>query len=150
MNKQAWVNKISETLSTRQHFLATVPACKATALLFACEVFRRQNHIVEVNIEASETNTAILKVVVSKATSMMEFTVRRGENLQEYLSQIGDDIDKISVRGCGTAIATVFEIIEWAIHNGWLIEKSFMGTLTQNVGRGPQRNTTFHAVLRKG
>jgi len=150
MNKQAWVDKINETLATRNHFLATVPACKATALIFACDVFRRRKHDVDINIEASETNTAILKVVVSKATSAVEFTVRRGDNAQQYLSQVGDDIEKISVRGCGTVIVTVFEIIEWAIHNGWLIEKSFMGTLTQNIGRGPQRNTTFHAVLRKG
>lgn len=150
MNKQAWVNKINETLATRNHFLATMPASKATTLIFACDVFRRRKHDVEVNIEASETNTAILKVVVSKATSVVDFTVRRGDNAQQYVSQVGDDIDKISVRGCGTVIVTVFEIIEWAIHNGWLIEKSFMGTLTQNIGRGAQRNTTFHAVLRKG
>lgn len=150
MNKQAWVDKINEVLSTRNHFLATMPASKATALVFACDVFRRRKHKVEVNIEASETKTAILKVVVSKATTMVEFTVRRDDEAQQYIRQIGDDVDKLSVRGCGTVIATVFEIVEWAIHNGWLIEKSFMGTLTQNVGRGPQRNTTFHAVLRKG
>ena len=150
MNKQEWVDRINEILTHNEYFVTSIPAMNSVSLVFACDIFRRRKHTVHVNIEASETGTAILKVSISKKITALEFTIRRNDNIRDYIEQITPCIDTISIRGCGTVIKTVFQIIEWAIHNGWLIDKSFISTLTQTYQKNTQRNTAFRAILRRG
>ncbi len=150
MNKQEWVDKINDILTQQDHFITSIPAVNAVSLVFACDIFRRRKHTVNINLDASETGTAILKVSISRKTSALEFTIRRNDRIQDYIEQITPEINTISIRGCGTVIKTVFQIIEWAIHNGWLIEKSFISTLTQTYQKNTQRNTAFRAILRRG
>jgi len=150
MNKQEWIDKISEILSTEDYYITSVPAIQSVSLVFACDIFRRRKHNVQINIEASETGTAILKVSISKIQNTLEFTIRRNDEPNDFIQQITPGITAISIRGCGTVIQTVFQVIEWAIHNGWLIDKSFISTLTQVQQKNTQRNTTFRAILRRG
>jgi len=57
----------------------------------------------------------------------------------------------VSIRGCGTVINSLFVIIDWAIHNGWYVEKTFMSTLTQTLtNQQKQRNTTLNIVIQRG
>jgi len=150
MNKQEWIDRITEILSHSDYFITAVPAILSVPLVFACDNFRRRKHSIHINIEASETGTAILKVSISKIQNTLEFTIRRNDNPMDFIQQITPDINVISIRGCGTVIKTVFQIIEWAIHNGWLIDKSFISTLTQVHQKNTQRNTTYRAILRRG
>ena len=90
------------------------------------------------------------KISISKKSNAFEFTIRRNDKAVDYIEQIHPEIQTISIRGCGTVIHVVFQIIEWAIHNGWLIDKSFIGTLTQIHQKNTQRNTTFRAILHRG
>lgn len=150
MNKQDWVDKINEIFVHSDHFITSLPAVNSLSLVFACDIFRRRKHTVKMNIEASETGTAILKVSITKKTNALEFTIRRNDKAADYINQITPDINTVSIRGCGTVIIVVFQIIEWAIHNGWLIDKSFISTLTQVHQKNTQRNTTFRAILHRG
>lgn len=150
MNKTLWVEKIHNVLANSDNFTATIPAVQSTSLVFACDVFRRRKHDVQLNIEASETGTAVLKVFISKIQHALEFTIRRDDTAEQFINQLEPSIQVVAIRGCGTVIQTVFEVIEWAIHNGWLLEKSFISTLTQRGHKNTQRNTTFRAILRKG
>tara|TARA_B110000858_G_C17730739_1_gene439976 strand:- start:358 stop:810 length:453 start_codon:yes stop_codon:yes gene_type:complete len=150
MNKQEWVDKINEIFTHSEHFITSLPAVNSLALVFACDIFRRRKHTVHMDIEASETGTAILKISISKKSNAFEFTIRRNDKAVDYIEQIHPEIQTISIRGCGTVIHVVFQIIEWAIHNGWLIDKSFIGTLTQVHQKNTQRNTTFRAILHRG
>ena len=150
MNKTLWVEKIHNVLANSDHFTVTIPAVQSASLVFACDLFRRRKHDVHLDIEASETGTAILKVFISKIQHALEFTIRRDDVAEHFISQMEPHIQVVAIRGCGTVIQTVFQVIEWAIHNGWLLEKSFISTLTQRGDNNIQRNTTFSAILRKG
>ena len=35
------------------------------------------------------------------------------------------NVNVVSLRGCGTVVNTVCALMQWALHNGWFLEKTF-------------------------
>lgn len=152
MQKLEWVATIRKTIeSGRPFYIRTVDENKAP-LLFAADVFRRQNHDVVVRIDASDSGKAILHITISDTPTCLEFTIRRDDNIKTILEKISSpNIQCVSVRACGTVINSVCKVVEYAIHRGWYVEKNIMNTLTQiSDTNSKQRNTTLHVVLRRG
>ena len=124
--------------------------CKAS-LLFACDYFRRRKFAVFIDFTPTPDRKLNLHVTIYPGPTSLEFTLRRGDNAQNIISQLSQPhIRHACVKGCGTVIDIVCEVVEWAIHTGWFVEKSFLNTLIQNVsGTAKQRNTTLSVVMRR-
>lgn len=153
MQKQDWVNRIQQILATRTVFTHKTYEENKTPFLFAVDVFRRLNHVVTINVEPTEFARACLHVTISPKKGYFEFTLRREDNPVQVIEAIADNVHAttVSIRGCGTVINSLFVIIDWAIHNGWYVEKTFMSTLTQTItNQQKQRNTTLNIVIQKG
>ena len=80
----------------------------------------------------------------------MEFTLRREDRPIDIINQCNRrGIEQVSIRGCGTVINSLFVIADWALHNGWFVEKNVMSTLTQvTETQVKHRNTTLHLVMK--
>ena len=153
MQKQDWVNRIERILTQGQVFVYKTTDPNKSALLFAVDVFRRLNHGVTVNVEPTEHGRACLCVTVTPYKSYFEYTLRRDDDPVQIIQAIAANghANTVSIRGCGTVINSLFQIMDWALHNGWFMEKSFMSTLTQTLtNQTKQRNTTLNIVIRKG
>ena len=82
-----------------------------------------------------------------------EFTLRRNDDPAAIIRAIADQGQamRVSIRGCGTVLDSLFEVMDWAIHNGWYVEKTFMSTLTQTLpNKSKQRNTAMNVVIQRG
>ena len=152
MQKLEWVAVIRQTLDTGMPFYIRTADENKAPLLFAADVFRRQNHDVVVRLDASDSGKAVLHVTISADARCLEFTIRRDDSLQDILQKMSNpNVSCVSVRACGTVINTVCQVVEHAIHRGWYIDKTIMNTLTQiSSMNSKQRNTTLHVVLRRG
>lgn len=153
MQKQDWVNRIQQVLSTGTFFTHKTCDGNKTPFLFAVDVFRRLNHLVTIHIEPTEIDKACLYVTIAPKKGYFEFTMRRDDDPMNIINTIlcHQHASVVSLRGCGTVINSLFAIIDWAIHNGWYVEKTFMSTLTQTLpSQQKQRNTTLNVVIHKG
>jgi len=156
MQKKDWVSRITEHIATGGPFVGPfvgrVLDRNKAPLIFACDVFRRRRHHVTLSLEPSQTGQAVLHVTVGAIPEALEFTVRRDQTAESILEEMSDwNIKTVTVRGCGTVINTVCQVVESAIHNGWFVEKNVLNTLTQTGSDNiKQRNTTLLVVLRRG
>jgi len=153
MQKQDWVNRIQQVLATGTVFTHKTYDENKTPFLFAVDVFRRLNHVVTIHIEPTEFAKACLHVTISPHKGYFEFTLRREDNPLQIIEAVMGHANAttVSIRGCGTVINSLFVIIDWAIHNGWYVEKTFMSTLTQTLtNQQKQRNTTLNIVIQRG
>jgi len=152
MQKKEWVVHIKSILEQGRTFVHKTSDYNKAPLLFACDVFRRRNHDVHLEMVPSETGEAVLNVCISYGITAFEFTVRRNqtpESITEAMQQ--SNLKVVTIRGCGTVINTVCQVVETAIHTGWFIEKNVLNTLTQtSIDDVKQRNTTLLFVLRRG
>jgi hypothetical protein len=153
MQKQDWVNRIQRVLSTDTIFTHKTCEENKAPILFAVDVFRRLNHVVTIHIEPTEFSKACLYITISPNKGYFEFTLRREDNPLQIIETIANHTKAttVSIRGCGTVINSLFTIVDWAIHNGWYVEKTFMSTLTQTItNQQKQRNTTLNIVIQRG
>ena len=152
MQKQDWVNRIKQVLLTNTTFVYKTCEDNKTPLLFAADVFRRLNYNVELHIDPTEYSIACLTVMIAPNKGYYEYTLRREDEPREIISDISNNKNAsiVSIRACGTVINSLFTILNWAIHNGWLVDKTFMSTLTQTNNQQKQRNTTLNIVIKKG
>lgn len=152
MQKLEWVETIRQTLQTGSAFYTKTTGENKGPILFAADVFRRHNHDVVVEFDATNTGKAALHVTISAEPTCLEFTIRRDDNLEDILTRMMDpNVLCVSVRACGTVINAVCAVVEFAIHRGWYVDKTMMNTLTQiSSNNSKQRNTTLHVVIRRG
>jgi len=152
MQKKEWVAHIETILSQGHSFVYKIQDENKAPLLFACDVFRRRRHDVNIDIVPSETGRAILDVCISANTPALEFTVRRDQTVDNIIQSMSQPtVEVVTIRGCGTVLNIVCNVVEIAIHAGWFIEKNVLNTLTQTgTDNVKQRNTTLLVVLRRG
>jgi len=152
MQKQDWVNRIQQFLSQGDTFVHKTCEENKTSLLFAVDVFRRLNYNVELHIDPTEYSKACLTVMIAPTKGYYEYTLRREDDPYEIINTIqqNETASVVSIRGCGTVINSLFVILNWTIHNGWMVDKTFMSTLTQTNQQQKQRNTTLNIVIKKG
>jgi len=151
MKKQEWIDVINSSLENGQAFGISYYEADKASLLFACDVFRRRMYDVRVGMDASENGTGSLNVSISHKQNSLSFTVKREDNGHEILRQLtSPDIECVTIRGCGTVINVVCDVVSRAIHHGWYVENSHLNTLTQKHQNTKQRNTTLLFVLRRG
>lgn len=151
MQKHEWVQHIDSTLQTDNAFTVKCTEQDKATLLFACDVFRRRRHDVRIDFSPTQDDKMVLQVCILPIKSRLEFTLRRNQTADEIIRAVTPDIHIISLRGCGTVINTVCQVMEWALTHGWFLQKSFLNTLTlQNQSSNKQRNTTLVVVLRRG
>lgn len=150
MQKRDWIVQINHQLNLGVPFVHSSIGPNNAQLLFACDVFRRRNHDVSLNIEPGVQAALVVHVIIHPSQSCREVTVSRTTTFSDIAQDIGTDIDKIRIRGCGTAIDTVLQYVGTLINNGWYVEKNMMNTLTQTSESYSQKNTTLQIVVRKG
>lgn len=153
MQKQDWVNRISQVLAEGRIFVHKTTQPNKSAFLFAVDMFRRMNHVVHLSIEPSEHGKACLYVRILPQKGYHEFTLRRNDDPAAIIQAIAGQGQAmcVSIRGCGTVLDSLFEVMDWAIHNGWYVEKTFMSTLTQTLpNKSKQRNTAMNVVIQRG
>ena len=152
MQKQEWIKSIETTLSQGGAFTVSCTDQDKASLLFACDLFRRRKHLVNIQFDPTEQGILVLHVSILPFQNAIECTVKRDQSPEEIIAKMsGRNIQHVSVRGCGTVINTVCVVVQWAIHHGWFIEKTFLNTLVQNgTHNSKQRNTTLMVVLQRG
>ena len=150
--KQQWVGHIENILNSGQTFQYRTLAANKSQLLFAADVFRRLNYNVSLAIDPTEFGRASLLITIQPQKKFYEFTMKRDDNPVDIIRKINQPyVHIVSIRGCGTVIDSLFVIIDYALHNGWIIDKTFMSTLTQTLdNNSKQRNTTLQVVLCRG
>lgn len=152
MKKQEWVKRIESVLQSGKTFHQKTREGDKTSLLFATDVFRRAGYRIVLDIEPSETQKTCLTVTICSEQNCLEFTLRREDRPIDIINQCNRrGIEQVSIRGCGTVINSLFVIADWALHNGWFVEKNVMSTLTQvTETQVKHRNTTLHLVMKRG
>ena len=70
----------------------------------------------------------MLNVCILPFKIAFKFTLRREQTPTEIIELITPQINTVSLRGCGTVINTVCQVIEWALTHGWFLQKSFLNT----------------------
>ncbi len=152
MQKQEWIKHIESILKNGQTFVVSIVDENKAPLLFACDMFRRKKYEIKIDFYPTQTFELLLHITIHPKQCALEFTIRRDQTSMEIIEMmIPENIHNVSVRGCGTVVNTVCQIAQWAIHNGWLMEKTILNTLTQiNTNSTKQRNTTLLVVLRRG
>lgn len=152
MQKQEWINSIESVLAQGCAFTVSCTDHDKASLLFACDLFRRRKHLVSMQFDPTEQGVLVLHVSILPFQNAIECTVKRDQSPEEIIAKMDDqNIQHVAVRGCGTVINTVCVVIQWAIHHGWFIEKTFLNTLVQNgTHNSKQRNTTLMVVLQRG
>lgn len=151
MLKGDWTKHISNVLETNKIFSVSVRDANKAPLLFACDIFRRRRHPVNIHFDPTAEHKLNLHVTIEPIQNTIEFTVKRDDTPEQLIAEMSDSrVEYVSIRGCGTVINTVCQVIEWAIHTGWLVEKSFLNTLIQlSSNNSKQRNTTLLVTLRR-
>jgi hypothetical protein len=151
MKKQEWVDRIDRSLSSGQAFAISYRESDKASLLFACDVFRRRMFDVRIRLEASADFVSTLTVSISPLQTALSFTVKRDDTAEDFINKmVNPEINCVTIRGCGTVINIVCNVVGTAIHNGWYIEKTHLHTLTQQNKNTKQQNTTLLFVLRRG
>jgi hypothetical protein len=149
--KQDWIQYIQNILAGGHPFHRKVTGPNKIFILFAADTFRRSGHEVTIDIVPTESHISCLIVTIFPTKSFIEFTLRRNNKPTDIIQQITDSqCTQVSLRGCGTVINTLFQIMDWSLHHGWYVEKTTMSTLTQQKETYQQRNTTLNIVIRKG
>lgn len=153
MQKQDWIRHIETALlvENRPFILSYTDQDKAS-LIFACDVFRRRKHLVRMHFEPTLTGLLNLHVVISPLQSTLEITVKREDTLDSVIESLSaPHLQNVTIRGCGTVLNIVCNAMQYAIHNGWFVEKTFMNTLVQmSPDNLKQRNTTLSVYLCRG
>jgi hypothetical protein len=152
MQKQDWIKRIEMTLTQGHVFAVSCSDPDKASLLFACDLFRRRKHRVNLHFNPTQRGILVLHVSILPFQNAIECTVKRDQAPEEIIAKMTDpNIQHVSVRGCGTVINTVATVVQWAIHHGWFVEKSLLNTLVQNGSHNSrQRNTTLMVVLQRG
>ena len=153
MQKQEWVQHIEQVLSEGRVFVHKTMDSNKSVFLFAVDVFRRLNYVVNASIEPTEHGKACFYVTILPQKGYFEYTLRREDEPSRIIRDIcaKPSAQTVSIRGCGTVINSLFHILDWALHNGWFVDKTFMSTLTQTLtNQTKQRNTTLNIVIRRG
>ena len=149
--KQDWIQHIRKILATDSPFCYRAITENKIFALFAADTFRRCGHEVTIDIVPTQYNIACLILTIFPKKTFIEFTLRRNDEPQKIISQIiKSKCTKVSLRGCGTVIQSLFEIMNWALHNGWYTDNTVISTLTYQTESSKQRNTTLNIVIRKG
>lgn len=152
MQKQNWIKSIEKTLAQGIAFTVSYPEEDKASLLFACDLFRRRKHSVNIQFDPTQQGVLVLHVSILPFQNSIECTVKRDQTPDDIIEKMSDtNIQHVAVRGCGTVINTVCVVVQWAIHHGWFIEKTFLNTLVQTGSHhNKQRNTTLMVVLQRG
>jgi len=152
MQKKEWVAHIEAVLESGHPFVHKTQDQNKAPLLFACDVFRRRKHDVHIMLTPSETGKVVLNVCIYVGKTALEFTLRRDQRPESIIMGMQDPMTRVvTIRGCGTVLNTVCQVVETALHSGWFIEQNVLNTLTQtNQDNTKQRNTTLLVVLRRG
>lgn len=149
--KQEWIQHIRKILATDSPFCYRGITENKIFILFAADTFRRRGHEVTIDIVPTQFSISCLIITILPKKTFIEFTLRRKDEPQEIIRQIiKSKCTKVSLRGCGTAIQALFEIMNWALHNGWYTDNTIISTLTHQSESSKQRNTTLNIVIRKG
>jgi hypothetical protein len=152
MQKQDWITHIECILSQGRPFNMSYIESNKAPLVFACDTFRRRKYPVTMSFEPTQEGLLNMHVTIMPIQNTVEITVKRDDTLESIIQQISSPVlETATIRGCGTVINIVCEAIQFAIHNGWFVEKSFMNTLVQmSPTHAKQRNTTLSVFLRRG
>lgn len=152
MQKQDWIQHIGSVLSQNQPFILSYIDSDKASLIFACDVYRRRKHPVTLHFEATLEGYLNLHVTIMPYQSTIEITVKRDDEVNGIVHQLANPfLETVTIRGCGTVINTVCSAVQYAIHNGWYVDKSFVNTLVQlGSNHAKQRNTTLCVFLRRG
>ena len=146
--KQEWVHHIEARL-VHGPFVYRAFFPTKTHLLFACDVFRRKGHCVRVFFEVVEEGPPCTGVVISPDVRTTDITIRRDSVLEDVLACMSE-YSSVRVRGCGTTLQMVSDVVHMAICNGWFVVDTQLGTLVKVVGGIKQRNTTLIVTVHKG
>ena len=145
------IRQISAVLEQNKPYVYKTTMGNKTLILFAADTFRRRGHEVCIDIQPTQFFNTTLTVLIHPLQSIIEFTLRRDDDVASIISKIGNaHFTTVAIRACGTVIQSSFAILDWALHNGWYVEKTFMSTLTQQTEFAKQRNTTLHITIKKG
>jgi|TARA_B110000091_G_scaffold59535_1_gene65249 hypothetical protein len=151
MQKYECIQQISAILEQNKPYVYQTTNGNKTFVLFAADTFRRQGHEVSIDIQPTQFFKTALTVVVHPRKTTIEFTLRRDDDIANLISKIKHaQYTTVSIRACGMTIRSLFGILDWSLHNGWYVDKTFMSTLTQQVDNVNQRNTTLHITIKKG
>tara|TARA_B110001452_G_scaffold225526_1_gene199515 strand:+ start:3436 stop:3906 length:471 start_codon:yes stop_codon:yes gene_type:complete len=149
--KQDWIQRIQEVIAHNIPFQYQTITGNKLFVLFAADTFRRSGHEVCIDIVPTESRISCLIITIFPKKTSIEFTLRRHDEPHAIIQQIiNSNCTKVSLRGCGTVVYSVFQIMDWALHSGWYVDNTMMSTLTQQKTMTKQRNTTLHIVIRKG
>jgi len=148
--KAEFVSIISREINAGKVYVYRSKKKNISQLLFACDVFRRRNHDVLVNVDATLNGESSLHVVIHPQKNCLDMTITRNETESDIISKIQQKTKKIRIRGCGRVVDTVYGVISNLINNGWYVEKTTLNSSTQKNGLLTHVNTTLQAVLRKG
>jgi hypothetical protein len=148
--KAVFVKLISDSIDSGKVFVYNSKTMVPSQLLFACDLFRRRKHDVLINIAANQNGTSSIHVVIHPQQNSIDLTIRREETVRNIVDRIKQKTEKITIRGCGCVIDTVYGVIDSLINNGWYLEKTMLNSSTQKNGLLTHINTTLQAVLRRG
>lgn len=150
MQKHDWMAKMSSSLDNGHIFSETVKTKTPATLLFACDAWRRRKHDVVISIEANQSGESSLSVVIHPKKSSIDLTIRHTETSEDILKSIRQTTKKIRIRGCGSVVNTVYQVIDSLINQGWYLEQTMLNSSTHKHSVHNQVNTTLQAVLRRG
>lgn len=152
MQKQDWIRHIEAILLENRPFILSYTDQDKASLIFACDVFRRRKHLVKLHFEPGLAGHLSLHVVIAPLQTTLEITVKREDTVQSVIEHFkASHLQNVTIRGCGTVLNIVCNAIQYAIHNGWFVEKTFMNTLVQmSADNLKQRNTTLSVYLCRG
>lgn len=148
--KNEWIFKIETFLAKNNTtYVAKVYDDDKASLLFACDVFRRRNCTVGINIDVTSGTKTALSVSIAHEPSKT-VTLRKEDNPQAIIRSIDSNWKYVTLRTCGTVINNMFVVIDHLMNNGWYVKKLFLGSLAQYVDNIKRNNTTFHVELQHG
>lgn len=149
--KQEWIGKIQSIVDIGQMFQYKTIDGDKLYVLFAADTFRRRGHRVELYLEPTQEGISSFTLIIHPYKTSIEFTLSRDDNSVAIIDQIiSSNFTEITVRGCGTVLTSLMEITDWALHNGWYIQKTDLSTLTQHHENTKQRNTTLQITFLNG
>ena len=146
--KQDWVNYIEAELAKGRFVYRAFFPNKAP-FLFACDMFRRRGHAVDLFFDVVEFGPPCTGVIISQTQENTDITVRRDSTMEDILQRM-QGFRKVCVRGCGTTVEMVSNVVHFAIVHGWYVDHTEMGTLVKMVDGCKQRNTTLLVILCRG
>jgi len=145
------IQQITDVLIQNKPYVFKTTNGDKTFILFAADTFRRRGHEVHIDIQPTQYYTTTLVVIIHPLKSTTEYTLCRDDNIANIISKIEHSTcTNVTIRACGMAIKSLFAVLDWAVHNGWYVDKTFMSTITQLIDNVKQRNTTLHVTIKKG